>query len=287
MSPSDIARLILLAAIWGSSFLFMRILSPAVGPVIGAEVRLLIAALVLAAYLALRGDRGVYAGRAGAYSLVGMVNSGIPFLLFSYAALSIPASYSSVLNALAPLFGAIFLWRLEGEALSRRKLAGIGLGIVGVALMSRLGPVPMNLATLSGIGACVVATVCYGWAGVLIRRRAKAIPSLHFAMGTQLAAGIWILPFALLHGAVAPPIDPYSPLVVGSAVAIGVLCSAVAYMLYFRLMASIGPTRTLSVTFIIPVFGILWAALFLGESITPGMLVGAMLVVAGTVLVLR
>jgi drug/metabolite transporter (DMT)-like permease len=287
VSPSDIARLILLAAIWGSSFLFMRILSPALGPVIGADVRLLIAALVLALYLAVRGDQGVYKGRARAYSLVGMVNSGIPFLLFSYAALTIPASYSAVLNAMAPLFGAIFLWRLEREPLSPRKMAGIGVGIIGVALMSRLGPVPMTVATLTGIGACVVATICYGWAGVLIRRRAKAIPSLHFAMGTQLAAGLWILPVALMHGAVAPPVDPYSPLVIGSAIAIGVLCSAVAYMLYFRLMASLGPTRTLSVTFIIPVFGILWAALFLGESITPGMLIGAALVVAGTVLVLR
>ena len=287
MTPGDIARLVLLAAIWGSSFLFMRILSPALGPVIGADVRLLIAGLVLALYIAIRGDQGVYQGRARAYAFVGMVNSGLPFLLFSYAALVIPASYSSVLNALAPLFGALCLWRLEGEPLSRRKMAGIALGIAGVALMSRLGPVPMNIESLSGIGACVIATVCYGWAGVLIRRRAKTIPSLHFAMGTQLAAGLLILPFALINGAVAPPPDPFSPVVVGSAIAIGVLCSGVAYMLYFRLMASLGPTRTLSVTFIIPVFGILWAVLFLGETITPGMLVGALLVVGGTVLVLR
>ncbi|MFN0302912.1 MAG: DMT family transporter [Burkholderiales bacterium] len=287
MSPSDIIRLIVLAAIWGSSFLFMRILSPALGPVVGADVRLLISAAALAIYLALRGDRGVYAGRLGAFSLVGMVNSGVPFVLFSIAALSIPASYSAVLNALAPLFGALFLWRLEGEPLSARKIAGIGLGVIGVALMSRLGPVPMNPATIGAIGACVIATLCYGWAGVLIRRRARAIPSLHFAAGTQLAAGLWILPFALAHGLVSPPVDAASPIVIGSALAIGVLCSAVAYMLFFRLMADVGPTRTLTVTFIIPVFGILWAALFLGESITPAMLAGAALVIAGTVLVLR
>ncbi len=287
MSPSDIVRLIVLAAIWGSSFLFMRILSPALGPVVGADVRLLIGAAALAIYLAFRGDRGVYRGRLGAFSLVGLVNSGVPFVLFSLAALSIPASYSAVLNALAPLFGALFLWRLEGEPLSGRKVAGISLGVIGVALMSRLGPVPMNPATIGAIGACVIATICYGWAGVLIRRRAKAIPSLHFAAGTQLAAGFWILPFALAHGFVSPPVDPASPIVFGSALAIGVLCSAVAYMLYFRLMADVGPTRTLTVTFIIPVFGILWAVLFLGESITPGMLAGAALVIAGTVLVLR
>ncbi len=158
--------MILLAAIWGSSFLFMRILSPALGPVVGADVRLLI----------------------------------------------------------------------------------------GVALMSRLGPVPMNAATIGAIGACVIASICYGWAGVLIRRCARTIPSLHFAAGTQLAAGFWILPFALAHGFVSPPVDPVSPIVIGSALAIGVLCSAVAYMLYFRLMADVGPTRTLTVTFIIPVW---------------------------------
>jgi len=287
VSPSDIARLILLAAIWGSSFLFMRILSPALGPVVGADVRLLIAAGALSLLLSLRGEGDFYKNRMRTFTFVGMVNSGLPFIFFSAAALAIPASYSAVLNALAPLFGALFLWRLEGEPLSRRKIAGIALGVIGVALMGRLGPVPMNPATLGAIGACVVATVCYGWAGVLIRRRAKEIPSLQFAAGTQLAAGLFIMPFAFVHGIVSPPVDPASPIVIASALAIGILCSALAYMLYFRLMASVGPTRTLTVTFIIPVFGILWSALFLGESITLGMVAGAGLVVVGTVLVLR
>jgi len=287
MSAGNVARLIALAAIWGASFLFMRILSPAVGPVIGADVRLFISAGALALWLAWRGERGAYRGRMRTYSFVGMVNSGVPFVLFSAAALVIPASYAAVLNGLAPLFGALFMRVLDGEPLTARKVSGIGLGIVGVALLGRLGPLDLTPAAVGGILACVLATVCYGWAGVLIRRRARDIPSMHFAAGTQLGAGLWLIPFALAQGVVAPPVDPWSPVVVGSALAIGILCSGVAYLLYFHLMATTGPAKTLTVTFIIPVFGMLWAALFLGEAITPGMLAGASLVIAGTFLVLR
>lgn len=287
MRPSDVLRLLALAAIWGGSFLFMRIISPAVGAIVGADIRLIIGAAGILIFLALRGESMPWRGRVAVFSLLGLINSGIPFILFSLAALWIPASYSAVLNALAPLFGALFLWWCDGEPLSRRKLAGIALGLIGVALMSRLGPIELRLEAIAGILACALATVCYGWAGVLIRRHARSIAPLHAAAGTQLAAGVLVAPLALTQAAMNPPVALATWPVIGALLAIGLLCSGVAYMLYFRLMRDVGPTRALTVTYIIPVFGILWAALFLGESITPGMLFGAALVVAGTVLVLR
>jgi drug/metabolite transporter (DMT)-like permease len=284
---ADLARLISLAAIWGGSFLFMRIASPALGALVTADARLLIGGGALALYLWFTGAKSPYRGRAKTFALVGMVNSGVPFAMFSIAALWIPASYSAVLNALAPLFGALFLWLLERERLTGRKTAGIALGPIGVALMSRLGPIPLTTQVVLGILACVLATVCYGWAGVLIRRHARDIPSMHSATGTQLAAGAILLPLALGQAVVAPPPQAIALGVIAATLALGVLCSGVAYVLYFRLMTDLGPTRALTVTYVIPVFGMLWAAIFLGESITAGMLLGAALVVAGTVLVLR
>lgn len=287
MRTADVLRLLALAAIWGSSFLFMRIISPAIGAVVGADLRLLIGGLGIVLYLALQGEALPWRGRTQVFALIGIVNSGVPFVLFSLAALWIPASYSAVLNALAPLFGALFLWWCDGEPLTVRKVVGIGLGLVGVALMSRLGPIALSPTVIAGILACTLATICYGWAGVLIRRHARNIAPLHSAAGTQLAASLLIAPFALAQASMAPPTQLAAWPVISALLAIGLLCSGVAYMLYFRLMRDVGPTRALTVTYIIPVFGILWAALFLGESITPGMLLGALLVVAGTVLVLR
>lgn len=287
MRTADVLRLLALAAIWGSSFLFMRIISPAVGAVVGADLRLLIGGLAIVLYLVILGQPMPWRGRTKVFALIGIINSGLPFVLFSLAALWIPASYSAVLNALAPLFGALFLWWCDGEPLTARKIVGIGLGLLGVALMSRLGPIALRPAVIAGILACTLATICYGWAGVLIRRHARDIAPLHSAAGTQLAAGLLIAPIALAQAGMAPPVQLASWPVIGSLLAIGLLCSAVAYMLFFRLMRDLGPARALSVTFLIPLFGILWAALFLGESITPGMLLGAGLVVTGTVLVLR
>ncbi len=287
MHLADFARLIALAAIWGGSFLFMRIISPATGAVVGADLRLFIGAASIVLFLAMRGESMPWRGRTRTFALIGLVNSGVPFILFSYAALWIPASYSAVINALAPLFGALFLWWCDGEALTRRKVVGILLGLSGVILMSRIGPIELDLTATAGILACTLATVCYGWAGVLIRRHAKKIQPLHSAAGTQLAAGVLIAPLAIGQAVLAPPIALTTWPVIGALLAIGVLCSGVAYMLYFRLMRDLGPTRALTVTYLIPVFGILWASLFLGENITAGMLFGALLVVAGTVLVLR
>jgi drug/metabolite transporter (DMT)-like permease len=287
VNKQELFRLIALAAIWGASFLFMRILSPAVGAFIGADVRLLIGGIALIFYLWWLGEDARLLERARVYTHLGLFNSGMPFILYSAAALTLPASYSAVLNALAPLFGALFMWTAEGERLSPRKIAGMIVALLGVAIMSRLGPIPLTLGTLAAILACIAATACYGWAGLLIRRRGKNIAPTHLAAGTQLAAGLVILPLAIGQAYVVPPVDPFNPLVVIAAISIGVLCSGVAYFLYFRLIRDSGPTRALTVTYIIPVFGILWAALFLGERVTPGMLLGAVLVLVGTFLVLR
>lgn len=281
MTAGDAGRLTALAAIWGASFLFMRIAAPAIGPLATAELRTLIAGLALAAYFAATGFDAQWQRWWRHYAAVGMLTSGIPFLLYAYAALSLPAGLLSVINATAPMWGALFSVLLLGERLTPRVAAGLVTGVAGVALVTRPEPDAAfaALPILAATGACV----CYGLSGAYLRRFMRDAPSRGMAVGSQLSAGILLLPLV----AMAPPSTSPGALVVGCVLALGLLCGAVAYLLYFRLITSIGATGTLTVTYLIPIFGVLWGALFLGEAITLSMLAGALLVLVGAFFVLR
>jgi drug/metabolite transporter (DMT)-like permease len=218
---------------------------------------------------------------------VGVVNSAVPFTLYSYAALHIPASYSVILNATAPLFGAVFAAVWLDERLTARRLAGLAVGTAGVALVARGkgggAAAELDASFALAVAACLGAAMCYALSGIYLKRRAATVPPLAMAGASQLMAGLALLPLALAM----PPAAWPSPAVIGSVVALAVLCSAVAYLLYFRLLADVGPARALTVTFLMPVFGMGWGALFLRERITPAMLAGCALVVGGTLLVVR
>ncbi len=281
MTARDTARLVLLAAIWGASFLFTRIVAPSLGPVATADLRMLIGGIALAAYFrAVRFDPD-WRRWGTQYLIVGLLTSALPFLLYAYAALELSAGLLSVLNATSPMWGAVMAALILGERLTPRRLAGFALGIAGVALVTRAEP-GAQLAPLA-VAAALAAAFCYGFAGAYLKRWAHAAPARGMAVGTQLAGGVLLLPF----NAISPP--PASPtvLVVASVLALGLVCSAVAYLLYFRLITDIGPTRALTVTYLIPIFGVCWGALFLGETVSASMLAGAALVVLGTVFVLR
>jgi len=281
MRPADTARLVLLAAIWGASFLFNRITAPAIGPVLTAELRTLIAGIALAAYFAISGYDVEWRRWWRHYLVVGIFSSALPFLLWAYAALSVTAGVLSVLNATSPMWGALCGALLLRERMSRRRVVGLAVGIAGVALVTS----PAGGATFHypAVAAALTAAFSYGLIATYIRRWASNVPSRGMAAGSQFAAGILLIPLIPL----SPPTAVPAPLIVVSILALGLLCGAVAYLLYFRLIADIGATGALTVTYLIPLFGVLWGALFLGETITLPMLAGGGLVVLGTVLVLR
>ncbi len=281
MSAGDLGRLVALAAIWGASFLFIRITSPAIGPLLTADLRMLIAGIVLAAYFRAVGFDPQWRRHWKHYVIVGLLTSGIPFLLYAYAALSLSAGLMAVINASSPMWGALFSAVLLRERLTGRGAAGLVIGIAGVALVTR--PEPGAAFALLPAAAATGASVCYGLASAYMKRWAQAVPARGMALGTQLTAGVLLLPFVpLALPAVAP-----GALVVGCVLALGLVCGAVAYLLYFRLIADIGPTGALTVTYLVPIFGVLWGAVFLGETVSPGMLAGAALIVLGTFFVLR
>jgi drug/metabolite transporter (DMT)-like permease len=281
MRQGDIARLISLAAIWGASFLFNRITAPVLGPVLTAELRTLIAGVALAAWFALSGFDPQWRRWWGQYVVVGIFSSAVPFLLWAYAALTQPAGLLSVLNATSPMWGALCSALILNERLSARRVAGLVLGVVGVAVVTQ--PAARQDFDFIAIGAALTAAFCYGLAAAYMKRWASNVPSRGMAVGTQLLAGVILIPFIPLW----PPAAAPTPLVAGSMLALGLVCGAVAYLLYFRLIADIGATGALTVTYLIPVFGVLWGALFLGEALSAAMLAGAALVVLGTVFVLR
>jgi len=281
MTVQDTTRLVLLAAIWGASFLFNRITAPLLGPVLTAELRTLIAGIALAIWFAATGFNPEWRRWGRQYVIVGMLTSGLPFLLWAYAALSLTAGLMSVLNATSPMWGALWSALLLGERLNARRVLGLVIGVVGVALVTR--PEPGATLVYPAIIAALVAAFCYGLAGAYMKRWASGVPSRGMAVGTQLAAGVLLIPFIALW----PPAAAPTPLVAASMLALGLVCGAVAYLLYFRLIADIGATGALTVTYLIPVFGVAWGALFLGETISLPMLAGAALVIARTVFVLR
>ncbi|MGE0875474.1 MAG: DMT family transporter [Burkholderiales bacterium] len=283
MTAADYARLVALGAIWGASFMFQRIVVPELGPVLTAETRVLFAGLALALWFRLTGFDPQWRRHWKPYLVIGVNNSALPFVLLAFGALHLPASLLSILNASAPIFGAAFgaLWL--GERLSRRRMLGLACGLAGVALVSRpgLGEVSplFGWAVAAGLAACL----CYGLTGIIVKRYAAGTPSRGIAVGSQIAAALVLAPLVPFTVPSALP----STFVVANAAVLALLCGAVAYLLYFRLLADVGATRALTVTYLVPVFGILWGSLFLGETLTASMAAGGAMILAGVVLVTR
>lgn len=283
MSPRSAALLVLLGALWGGSFVFMRAAVPALGPVALSFARVVLAAAILLAVAGARRSLPDVRGRWREFAVVGIVNSALPFALFAYAAQHLTVSTLAILNATSPFFGAVLAALWFGEPLTRRKLAGLALGIAGVAVLAGWRPDTLAGATGLAMAACLAAALCYALAGAYAKRRLADVPSFAVAAASQLFAAIALapaVPFASGPG-------PVTPLVVANVLALAAVSTALAYLIYFKLIADIGPARALTVTFLIPLFGALWGFLFLGEALTADMLAGGALVVAGTVLALR
>jgi drug/metabolite transporter (DMT)-like permease len=279
----DAVRLVSLGAIWGASFVLIRVLAPLIGPWWVTAARLLVGGIAVAVWLALlRQSVGVRA-HWRAYVVVGVLNSALPFLLWAYAALHLPASYLVILNAMTPLFGAVLAPFALGERLDARRIAGLVTGVAGVVMVTRAVPLEADAAFVTALCAGLAAALCYALAALWIKRKGARLAPMGIAAWSQIFAGALVLPFAL-PSHVTGPLDAS---VATNLALLGLVCSGIAYVLYYRLIRDIGPTRAMTVTFLIPAFGMLWASWLLGESITRGMLAGSLLIVAGTATVLR
>jgi drug/metabolite transporter (DMT)-like permease len=216
--------------------------------------------------------------------LIGILNSGLPFILFAFALLSITTGLSSILNATVPLFGALVAWWWLKDKPTGSRVLGLVIGFAGVAMLAwdeaSFKPSASGIAPAWAIVACLVATVCYGIAANATKRFLSGLPPLVTATGSQVGASAALaVPALWLRPEQMPSSQAWLAVLV-----VGVLCTGVAYILYFRLIEMAGPARALAVTFVLPVFAILYGALFLREQVTLWMLAWGVVVVLGTAL---
>jgi drug/metabolite transporter (DMT)-like permease len=272
------ASLTVLGALWGGSFLFMRAAAPEFGPVALIAVRLVIAAAVLLPLLHWRGGLGPIREHWRPLVVVGVLNSALPFCLLAYATLSVTAGFAAVLNGTTPFFAAVVARVWLGAALTRPRVVGLVVGFCGVVVLV-WDKVSFKAG---GSGLAIVAGLCaslsYAVAASYTRRRLAGVPPLAIAGGSMALGAVCLLPFA----AFAIPAVAPTPRAWGMVVALSVLSTAVAYVLYFRLLARLGPTGAVAVTFLIPAFAMAWGWLFLGEGITGRMAAGTVVVLVGT-----
>ena len=230
-----------------------------------------------------------YQGKFRACLILGVINAGLPSVMYCLAALVLPAGYSSIFNATTPLMGVLIGALFFSEGLTASKAAGVALGLFGVAVLTRTGPVDFDLPLLLGAAACLVATTCYGFAGFLTRRwiGPLGLDNRLVAFASLVGASLFQLP--LFAGSLAwqPPTSWGGPTVWLSLAGLGLVCTAFAYVLYFRLLADIGPIKASTTTFLIPPFGVLWGALLLGEPLSWDYVPGCLLIGVALWLVVR
>jgi drug/metabolite transporter (DMT)-like permease len=285
MKPFDFGELLLLAALWGASFLFMRLGAAEFGPVALSALRVAGATLFLLPLLVAHRQIGMLRSHWRPIAVVGVLNSALPFALFSYAALAINAGLSSILNATAPLWGAMVAWWWLGDKPTRDRLLGLAIGFAGVAGLAwnkaSFTTGAFGVSPAMAVAACLLATLCYGFAANYTKRALSGVAPLAVATGSQLFAALALAgPAVLLWPSAQPSARAWASLA-----GLAILCTGVAYVLYFRLIARLGAAKAITVTFLIPVFGIAWGALFLGERVSGGMVMGCLVILLGTALV--
>ncbi|MFD4836113.1 DMT family transporter [Achromobacter sp. NPDC058515] len=282
MRQRNLLDLLLLAAVWGGSFLFMRVAVKEFGPIALIELRVGLAALFLLPAAIWRGKLPLIARHWKALLVVGTLNAAVPFLLYAYAAQSLGAGFLSVANAVTPVWGAVVGWLWLKDKLPWMRSLGLLIGLVGIVVLvwDKLefhagGTGPAVLAAVS-------APVFYGIAANWTKRFLSGVDPLASATGSMIAASLVLLPLAIP----AWPEAPASATAWISTILLAVVCTGAAYIIFFRLIANVGPTGAVSVTFLVPIFGVVWGAWLLDEAITPSIAVGAAIILVGTALAL-
>jgi drug/metabolite transporter (DMT)-like permease len=280
MTLASFFRLLILAAIWGGSFLFMRIAANPLGPAVLIESRVGLAALTLLILSFYLKRRLRFSEHARHFFILGLFNSALPFLLFAYAAQSISASTLAILNSTAPIWGAVIGAVWSRTRLTAKVSLGLSMGIAGVVVLVGWNGEHLSSESMWPIIAAIMAAFCYGIA-TNYTKRATQVPAFDNAHGSMWASAMLGLPLMFIMPIREMPTFDVSL----SVILLGVVCTGLAYLIFFRLVADVGPSSTLSVTFLIPIFGILWGHLILDETIGVNTFFGSLLVVSGTMLV--
>ena len=270
--------LLLLAAIWGSSFLFMRISAPVFGPVWMIELRIGLAALFLGIVAFAFKKRLYLAKHWRHYLILGLLSAALPFLSYGFAAGDLTASLMSIINATTPVFGTVISAIYFRKKLAKETLIGLMLGIVGVAVIVGFDTELFKTDAWVSVLIVLGAPLCYGLSSTFTQV-SKGVEPLPNAYGTMLMGTLILLPMLMFYKPLAEPSIEISFAVL----MLGVVCTGVAYLIFFKLLNEIGTSSTLTVTFLVPVFGVLWGVLFLDESVGWHTLAGTILVLAGTI----
>lgn len=281
MSARDLGALLLLGALWGASFLFIRVAVPALGPFALMELRVAIAAAALALGAAVVGRVPELRARWKEFLFIGTLNAAVPFSLIAASEIHLTASLAAILNSTTVLFTAVVAAVWADEALTGRKMVGVVLGIFGVVALVGWDPIALSGAVLLSVGAMLAASLSYGLGAVYIKRTFKGLPPIAMAIGQLTGATTVLLPLAV----VSLPDGRPTAAVTLSVLGLTLLSTAVAYLLYFRLIENVGPTSTVTVTLLVPVFGLLFGVVFLREPFGLGTLVGLGIILSSVVLV--
>jgi drug/metabolite transporter (DMT)-like permease len=287
MKPTDLARMLLLAAIWGASFMLLRTATPALGPWVVAGGRVLGGACVIGLWMAWRREALPARSHVPALLLTALLSAVLPFVGFSWASRSLPAGLMAILNATTPMWGALVGWLWAKEPMGWRRVGGLALGFFGVAVLVWPGQAPAGALPMDGtrwlsVAAALGSTLMYALAVHQNHRQLGELAPLPNSLGTLAMASITLAPWVMWDGMsrsqalLAAPAPAWLALA-----ALAVMCTGVAYLLFYELLARIGPSPTLTVTYLIPVFGMLWAHLLLDEAITARMLTSVALVLLG------
>ncbi len=280
MNALTLLQLTALSALWGASFLFIRVASPLLGPAVMAGLRIGLATITLAILMRALRQRWPWAHWRELLRL-GILSVALPFMLYAWAALHIPAGYSALLNTTSVLFGSIAGAWMKVDLLTPRKLLGCLLGFMGVALVVRLGPVDLSPQVLLAALACTAAAACYGVSTPLAKRAVTRIEPLAIAAGIHLWSLVLMAPATAWYW----PQAQWSITVLAAVAVMGIITSALAYWVHLRIMRRVSATAAMTPAFMIPLFGVAWGHLFLNEPVSSGMLAGAALVLAATALV--
>ncbi|MDF1765907.1 MAG: DMT family transporter [Gammaproteobacteria bacterium] len=277
----DWVGLIALSAIWGASFFFLRLAAPVFGPVPLIAARVFFGFCLLLPVFLYRGLGAQLLQHWRIVFVISLANMSLPFSLLAYASLQLNAGITSILNATVPFFAAIIAFSFWSVRLSRLALVGMGVGFSGVVLIVfdphaiEFGP-----QALLSIGAGLLASLLYGTASNLAQHRLQGVSGLTVTVGSLGFATLTLAPLAWWQW---PQVAP-STSMWAAVLALGSVCTGVAYLIFYKLIARIGAARALNTTFMVPAFSLLWSSTFLGEPITAYMLGGCGLILFGVAL---
>ena len=279
MGGRDVLSILILGAIWGGSFIFMRVAAPEFGVFALVEVRTVLATLVMLPFLIALGGWRDIRSHWWKIAFIGLINTAVPFVLFNYSSLYLEAGINAIINATAPMFGALVAVLWLGDRLKASSVFGLFVGFLGVVVLSAHKVGQGEVSIIPILTACM-ATTCYGIAACAMKKWLAGVRPLVVATGSQIFASIALLPFSL---ATLPVVMP-SGIAWINAIALAVGGTGIAYILYFQLIASVGPAKAITVGYLVPLFGIIWGILFLSETLSLQTMTGGVLILCGVAL---